>query len=214
MLAGDSLTAGYGSSDGLGYRRRLAERLNAAGVTYVFTALATEHGGTLADRPGKPGLASKLPALQAQEKPDLIVIAIGTNDAAANAMAGFETIYRAMVQGVVDRDPDVRVVVVQVAYSRPAWAVRQVDIAVAVIHTWWWTIRTPVDRVLMADWTPVHGCKLGDDGVHPYDDGYDDMADALYSQIAPAMGWPALTYRWYRPPVRRPGYDRPAAMTC
>lgn len=214
MLAGDSLTLGYGSSDGLGYRRRLSERLNAAGVSHIYTARAA-HGGTLTSIPGKIGLAEALPPTALAEQPDLIVIAIGTNDAAGGApLGGFEQTYRAMVQTLVNQDPDVRVVVVQVGYSNQSWARWQVDpVNSAIIRTWWWTVRSPTDRVIMADWTPVHPCRLYD-GVHPHDDGYDDMADKLYTDIAPTMGWPALTYRWYRPPVRRPYYDRPAAVAC
>lgn len=210
MAAGDSITRGVGSKHGQGWRLRFSERLNATGQAHVWAPTVTDHSGRLGGlpAPAQAGLADKLPAAQAAYRPDLIVINIGTNDAAMPELANWESRYRAMVQGVLDRDPDVVVVVVQPSYSSavgwPRWLVE--PIGVAAIHTAWWT--TPAGRVLLSDWTPISACAFPD-GVHPADDGYDNIADKLYGDVANTFGWAPLDYDWFRRPALRPHWDRP-----
>jgi lysophospholipase L1-like esterase len=213
LFAGDSTTSGYGSTPGTnGYQLRFTERLNAAGVSYTLATPATQHGGTL------EGLAAMLPGRVVAEHPDLVIIMIGLNDAAGGpaGVAGFESQYRALVQQLVDQNPTLRVAVVQAAYPNAAgWGRYMVDpVAVAAIHTWWWTVRTPSDRVVLVDATPLHYCRTFD-GVHYRDDGYADLADLIYSGLAPTYGWPPVpATAYHRPPVRRPFYDRPELVTC
>lgn len=208
MAIGDSLTNGYGSSDGLGYRRELSERLNAAGVSHVWTNGTTGRGGwTVQD------LRAGIDGWMASDTPDLVLLSIGTNNAAGVGvgMAGFEPAYMALVNRILALSPTVKVAVGQAIYSNAPWSPNEVHVNVATIHAAWWA--TPGGRTILADHSVIGPCRLFDN-VHLRDDGYDAMARQWYRALAPAYGWPVLTYLDHLPAQRRPGYERTPTVTC
>lgn len=208
MALGDSLTIGYGSSDGLGYWRGLSERLNAAGVSHVWTGSASGRAGwTVQD------LRAGIDGWMAADTPDLVLLSIGTNNAAGvgAGMAGFEPALIALVNRILALSPTVRVAVAQVLYSNAPWSPNLVWVNVASIHAAWWA--QPTGRTILADFSVIHPCRTWD-GVHLRDDGYDVMARQWYRALAPTYGWPTLTYLDHLPAQRRPGLERTATITC
>lgn len=208
MALGDSLTIGYGSSDGLGYRRELSERLNAAGVSHLWTGSASGRAGwTVQD------LRAGIDGWMAADQPDLVLLSVGTNNAAGvgAGMAGFEPALIALVDRLLALSPTVRVAVAQVLYSNAPWSPNLVWVNVGAIHAAWWA--QPAGRTILADFSVIHPCRTWD-GVHLRDDGYDAMARQWYRALATAYRWPALTYLDHLPAQRRPGYERTPTITC
>lgn len=211
MLAGDSLTQGHGGT--AGPRRELGARLAAAGVDHEFVGSTAVGGWTV------QSLAAAMPGWLATYQPDLVLISIGTNNAAGvpPGMAGFENAYIALVNLVLAWSPTVRVGVAQVLYSNAGWSPNLVYVNVGAIHAAWWDApghsRPAPTRVTLADFSTIHACQTWD-GVHLRDSGYDQMGRQWYRALAGPMGWPALTYSDHLPVQRRPGFERPAAMAC
>lgn len=211
MLAGDSLTLGHGGTAGPG--RELSARLSAAGVAHQLVGDTSVGGWTV------QSLAAAMPGWLATHQPDLVLISIGTNNAAGvpPGMAGFEPAYIALVNSIVAWSPTVHVGVAQVVYSNTPWSPNLVHVNVGTIHAAWWDApghnRPAPSRVTLADFAVIHTCQTWD-GVHLRDSGYDVMGRQWYRALAPAMGWPPLTYTDHLPAQRRPGYERTATITC
>lgn len=208
LTIGDSLTAGYGGADTLGYRRELGARLADAEVEHVFTNGGGSRGGwTVQD------LRTGIDGWLAADQPDLVLIAIGTNNAAGAGpgMNGFEPAYIGLVNRILAWNPTVKVAVTQVTYSNAAWSPNLVAVNVAAIHAAWWA--QPAGRSILADMSTIHPCRTFD-GVHMRDDGYDQMGRQWYRALAAAYGWPALTYLDHLPAQRRPGIERTSTVTC
>lgn len=211
MTIGDSLTSGHGGSGPAGYRRELGARLTAAGIDHVFTAAGAHVGATLQDL--RAGIAGWLAA----DQPDLVLVSIGTNNAAMPLMGGFEPLYIDLVNTILAWSPAVKVGIGQVLYSNAGFSPALVYVNVAAIHAAWWQTPggqpRPGGRVALADLSTIHACQTYD-GVHLRDSGYDVMGRIWYRALALLMGWPALTYSDHLPAQRRPGFERTATITC
>lgn len=196
---GDSLTIGVGSSDGQGYRHRLGQLLDAAGLPYVWTSPDTSaHAGwTVQD------IAAGVDGWLAADRPDLVILAIGTNNAAgvAPGMASYQSTYSALVARILADAPAARVMLVQVSYSNAGWSPAEVLVNQYVIQASWTS-----SRLILASWAGVATCTLAD-GVHPRADGYGVMADQLYRAMAPVYGLPAIPSDAVPANPVRPGYD-------
>jgi lysophospholipase L1-like esterase len=203
---GDSLTLGYGSSTGTGYRGELAELLDAAGMSYTMSSSATSHTGwTVQD------MLAGVDGWIAADRPDLVILAIGTNNAAgvSPGMVGYPTAYQNLVAKIMADAPQAQVLLVEVGYSNASWSANQVTVNQYVIQTSW---KYP-GRAYLVRWDQVHACNLFD-GVHPRDAGYGLMARQVYRGMAAIYGLPAIPPDAVPDNVARPGIERTPKFAC
>lgn len=192
LTLGDSLTSGVLSSDGQGYRRELSARLTAAGVPHTITN-SSANGYTAADLMAH-GAGAQVAAL----RPDLVVLAIGTNDAVQSdaTLAAFESNYAALLTSIFSGYAAARVCAAFIGYSVPAWMKpREKQINDAVFRQAMPGVGPHGTRVVgVADFQLLADYALLADpaGVHPGDAGYDIMGDIVYRVVAKwiAAGYP------------------------
>jgi len=197
LSLGDSLTAGYGSTDGLGYRRELDRLLTAASIPHVITTTATV-GATTAD------LLMHVVADVAAAQPDVVLLSIGTNDAVQSpaSIAAFESNYDQILTAILAAQPGVVVVASWVMYSDgPAWfAVNEKLINDAIYRR---VYGGHVGRVVgIADLQLVN-CRYvcTADHVHPGNVGYDAFAWEWWRALGLWLGqpWGVPTGPWTGP---------------
>lgn len=207
LTLGDSLTAGYGSTDGHGYHTELGRLMEAADRPVEWTSPGTAEVGWTVQN-----LRAGIDYWMATETPDAVLLAIGTNNSAGvpPGMNGFEEAYLDLVNRILELSPSVQIWVAEIGYSAAAWSPNQVIVNTAVIHA---SMRTG-DRTHLADLTLVPPCLLLD-GVHPGDIGYGVMARQWYRAMRTQYELPAILPDPLRVTPRRPGYERAATDgTC
>jgi lysophospholipase L1-like esterase len=184
LAVGDSITVGFGSSDGAGYRSRLTELLAQRGITAQIDVVA--NGGLTLD-----GVTPRAIAALAKGAPDVVLLAVGTNDAAWTPLGGWRTRYMALVDRMLAAGPQVRVACAQVTISdRSSWLVRTRPTTPAnerMINGWVGQMvaaRSGTGRVVVADMSVIPSMMLTDGGVHPGDAGYQRMAEIWLAAIA------------------------------
>jgi lysophospholipase L1-like esterase len=191
---GDSITYGYQSADGDGYRRFLADRLNTRtpnGWLYEGSAESGPrwwshegHGGFRIDQ--LAGLASSwLPlAPNGGQEVNLITLDAGSNDA-GQGLTGAQML--ASMSSLLDviraRDAAARVEVAQITINgqTPAVVQAETDFNAGLPAL----VAAKGAGVTVVDMRGVH---LSPDGVHPDDAGYQDMA-GRWVDAATAVGW-------------------------
>lgn len=181
---GDSITNGYGSSDGLGYRRELSALLNLAGVEHTIHN-ESKNGGTTAD------LLVWARTVTAEHQPDIVVLAIGTNDAvqSAESLRAFEGRYAQLLVEILHGWSPTHIIACFIQPSAVEWFIpRQKAVNDAIfrqatpgVGPHGNRILGPVDFQALASYVLV-------DGVHPGDRGYDIMGFLIYQTIAQHLG--------------------------
>lgn len=189
---GDSITNGYGDSrygtdapiTQVGYRRELGRQLTHAGIPYTM-ANGAQGGGTTAD------LLKWLPAEVATKKPDLVVLAIGTNDAVQSnaSLAAFESNYAALLAAVFNAYPPVKICASLIGYSATDWfRPNEKKVNDAIFRQAWPGVGPHGTRICgVADFQYLHQYGLVD-GVHPNDAGYDIMGGIVFRAISSWLG--------------------------
>lgn len=178
LAVGDSITVGSGSADGTGYRGWLAAALDRRDVA-AHTAMCAQGGGTLRT------VAPLVPAALEAHQPDVVLIHIGTNDAAQPDLTSWQSRHGALLDQILAWSPTVRVACALIQRSYPAWSASQV-----AINGWITSnvaARQATGRVAVADMTSW-GQEHTSDGVHPLEAGYVHMARVWAEAIA---GWVA-----------------------
>jgi len=175
MCVGDSITVGAGSTDSNGYRTWLTDLLAQRNTAPTYTVQAYS-GQTL--RFVAPLAIAALPAAL----PDIVLIDLGTNDAAQNDMSDWQTRYASLVDQILASSPTVRVACARIQLGR--------DTTVASREQ---TINGYIDavvaghqsggRVAAADMTVISQ-RWTEDGIHPMDAGYMRMAQQWTAAIA------------------------------
>src|SRR5262245_3347712 len=114
LRLGDSRTIGYGSSWGDGYAPELSRLLGQAGVAVTYAPVAGSTGYDVRD------LRNLVDAAIAASHPDLIVLAVGTNNAAGacskapcQGMTGIEAAYTDLVRRILVDAPAARLVIAE-----------------------------------------------------------------------------------------------------
>lgn len=188
MLLGDSITFGIGSPDGRGYRAGLWQALADGGYSVDF--VGSLKGGPMPDpdNEGHSGwtigeLDAPLDAFLEVERPDVIVLMAGTNDAIRRFPGGAGRM-QAMLEHISAKAPEARVLVSTLPpLILPDWN--------ALVDTFNNELPGVVEarqaagqKVTLAN---VGGSlTLGDltpDGIHPSQPGYDKMAAAWYEAL-------------------------------
>lgn len=176
VTIGDSITAGVNSSDGLGYRSFLAERLRDLG--YEPTIINASAGGlTLATI--DPYIAAALQA-NAGQPVDFFVWNLGTNDV-WGPLDGWPERYRDKVRKYLDMFPGARALVAQMIWT-PVNAAKIRNVNVWIRDN---TVKPLVPRAKVLDLGFGLPNTFDTDGTHPGDGGYSLMADLTVHALRP-----------------------------
>ncbi len=182
LAVGDSITVGYGSLDGGGYQAWLTDLLARRHITAQITTVA--EGGRTLRQMAPPALAA-LPTA----RPDIVLVALGTNDAGQNDLVDWQTRMGTFVDQILASSPTVRVAVARIALSRPQ-ALAGVE---ATINTYIDAVvaaRRPSGRVTSADMTVIPQRWNDVEGIHPTDPAYLRMAQQWTAAITPWLPTP------------------------
>jgi len=227
LTVGDSITEGatMAGSVSPSYRAELGRLLAEACIPHTFATAAV--GGTTCGY-----WSSRIAGLMTTHRPDIVLIACGTNDRLDNKagaqIAAWEGMYRALFDTVLDMDAGVVAYPAFVQYSAgrpstgcttppgpsPAWLPVSEAVgndarfrAMRVIDEW--GRRVPE----FVDWQPIPEGYLDQCGVHPTQGGYDVMGRLAFNRLAPRLGVSPA-----QPPCaltgRRPGGAVPNWIPC
>lgn len=207
---GDSLMQGVGSTASTGIRPRLDALLGAAGVNYSLTI-----------RPGMTlqKVAERADAWLAADRPDIVFLMIGTNNAAGACdpgetcagMNNYQATYRALVAKILGSNPNLVLVVATVPYANKPWSPQQVFVNQYAITEGAWN-PAGAGRVGIAYINQLHRCG-SPDGIHPADLGWTYMAEKWYEETRKFTGWPNVPFN-HAKSVLRPGFEAPAVIDC
>jgi acyl-CoA thioesterase-1 len=183
LVIGDSLSAGYGLPDGASWPALLAGRLgqHAPDWTLVNAAIS---GDTSA------GGRARLPALLARERPALVLIELGANDALrGQPLAATAENLRAMITVAQAAGARVGLIGMQIPPNFGPVYTRQ-------FHTLFKKVATETGVPLL-DFLlePIahEPALFQDDGIHPTGEAQGPIADHVARWLAAAFGLPALT---------------------
>lgn len=225
LTIGDSITVGampHGTV-GPGFQRELGRLLTEAGQPHriIVQAVSGTTCGYWSD---------KMYDLMINNRPDVVLIACGTNDRmdtrTPSQIETWEGMYRSLFDVVFDTSPT--------ALGYPAWVQYSAGTtnpectdhgplpwlrwAEAVANDAVYRAMRPIDEFgrrmpATIDYQVIPEGWLDECGVHPTQAGYDIMGTLAYNTIAPALGLP-------RAPTpcgmtgRRDGYPVPARKPC
>ncbi|EQB55684.1 GDSL-like Lipase/Acylhydrolase [Colletotrichum gloeosporioides Cg-14] len=193
LPVGDSVTVGYLSTDGNGYRLKLQENLSANDVVFA----GTESSGNMTDPyfaawSGKTiqYIADNVPPSLTQ-RPNVILLHAGTNDmnpnpdistegndpAAAAARLG------ALIDQMLEACPDATVLVAQIINTCVAEQQPQTEVFQGLIPDIVEQRQNASKHVLAVDFAALGDGILRSDCIHPSDEGYRTMGDYWYDFI-------------------------------
>lgn len=177
LCVGDSITYGSGSTDGQGYRRYLTDLLDRRGTAPTYW-LQAYPGQTL--RYVAPRAIAAIPAAH----PDIMLVHLGTNDAAQNDLTDWQTRLGDFLDQALAASTTLRICIAKIQYGRnQTIAAREQQ-----INTWIDTAvntRVGTGRITTADMTPIPA-RWTEDGIHPGNAAYNDMAHRWHAAIE---GW-------------------------
>lgn len=182
LAAGDSITVGGNSLDGLGYRGWLADLLDRRRITATVD-LAGSNGLTLA------ALAPLVTAALAAKAYDIVLLAVGTNDAAFNDST-FNARYATLVDQILASSATVKVACAHIPIAANWSTSVQSDSTLPSKMT---TLNNKITAVIgdrlaggrVTGIDPVPTDWLTDGGWHPGDAGYLRMARNWLAAITP-----------------------------
>ncbi|MBD0734900.1 SGNH/GDSL hydrolase family protein [Streptomyces sp. CBMA29] len=196
MPLGDSITWGYGSSTGNGYRAALYDGLAADGHPLDF--VGSLRGGTMSDpdNEGHSGyridqVAALTDAVLAQYQPNVVTLEIGTNDLNGNYQVATATArLKAMVDQITRDVPSATVLVASLVVSTSSTEEQYRGAYNAAIPGIVQSEQAAGRHVGYVDMSAVTTADLSD-YLHPNDRGYQKMADAFRQGVraADSAGW-------------------------
>ncbi len=186
MPLGASITHGYGSSDGDGYRARLRERLTReAKISIDF--VGSQRSGRLRDddHEGHPGwridqIAARAGGWLETYRPEVVVVHLGTNDMIQNHdVATAPERLAALCDRILAVRPGIRIYVSSlVASSDPV-----VDARIDAFNARLPELLAGRRGVVFVDQHAAMDRRELTDNVHPTDAGYRAIADAWYAAM-------------------------------
>jgi lysophospholipase L1-like esterase len=193
---GDSITYGYQSTTGNGYRGPLWDELSAEGHPLDF--VGSVRGGTMSDpdNEGHSGwridqLAAITDSSLATYKPNVVTLMIGTNDLGQNyQVSTAPDRLSALVDQIVRDDPTATVLVANLIVSTNTVVAAAEPAYNATIPNMVAAKQAAGEHVAYVDMSALSTADLFD-ALHPNDGGYQKMADAWNKgvQAADAAGW-------------------------
>lgn len=194
---GDSITYGYLSSDGDGYRAHLRDMLNVTFPSVTYIGTQTSGNMTNNVHEGHPGymihdIAKKAISSLVQQ-PNLILLMAGTNDIARPFMPD-DAPWRlgALIDFVLLSCPFSVVIVAQLApITQPPEGEFMIKIFNSQVPEIVATRQKSGKKVLSVDMSQRFSVANLQDGVHPSDKGYELIAQTWYDGIQQAVnfGW-------------------------
>ena len=180
LVVGDSLSAEYGLARGRGWVALLQQRLAQQRVAATATN-ASISGDTTA------GARSRLPALLAQQRPDIVILELGANDALRGlALSATRDNLLAMTRSAQSGGARVVIVGMQLPpnYGR-RYAQEFADLYADVAHS---TQAALVPFLLhgVAD-VPQADSLFQADRIHPTEAGHPAMLDNVWAVLAPML---------------------------
>ena len=198
LLLGDSLTEGVNSADGNGFRKYLAGLLDSENYTYNFVGDLAD-GTTDFDRNhrGDRGIAANtvrdnVASYLDQSPAEIVLLHIGTNDlnsaqAPAGVAAEVNTLLTNIYTWAASHNTTVHVVLAKIIPDRDGnLLVPEYNDELQTIYDTRRGNGDPISIVDMehildaGDWEPA-------DNLHPLSSGYEKMAAAWYSVLAPLL---------------------------
>jgi lysophospholipase L1-like esterase len=189
---GDSITLGAQSSDGGGYRSQLFKLIVAANQKVTFTGSLTSGPTQVSGQPfprmheGHSGwtisqLSPLIPSPALDDKPNVVLLHIGTNDIGYRDPALMAMRLEALIEKLVQNAPDALIVVAQITTAHSDNDIR--DAYNAKIPGIVQSHAAKGQHVISVDVNKIPMAGLSADGVHPNDQGYAYMAGVWYAAI-------------------------------
>jgi lysophospholipase L1-like esterase len=189
MPLGDSITWGYESSDGNGYRLGLQELLSENTVQYI----GSQRSGNMTDNynEGHPGALIDQIATYANlslwEMPNIVLVMAGTNDMNTNLnVSTAPERLGSLIDEIVDACPDAAVLVAQLIPSMPATTDARINSFNAALPGIVASRANAGKKVMEVNMDDYFGEKDLQDDLHPSDEGYLRMSVAWYDGIQEA----------------------------
>ncbi|CAD6444587.1 f44d8cf0-313f-4415-b3f5-339262376cd2 [Sclerotinia trifoliorum] len=201
---GNSITFGYLSTDGNGYRLGLLDLLTSAGNTVQY--VGSVRAGNMSDNfnEGHPGAVisqiAEYAKLSISDDPNLVLLMAGTND--MNDLLNVTTApdrLSALIDEITSSVPNVTVIVAQVtpaANTTVENAMVTFNSMIPGIVASKVSAGQKVSTVNMMDYVTVNDLA---DGLHPTDHGYQQMAKAWFAGIQEVQ-----KKGWIDPPISTP----------
>lgn len=196
---GDSITWGYRSSDGNGYRQDLLNMLSGNPVQYV----GSQRSGNMADsfNEGHPGAViseiADYAKLSLPDRPNIILLMAGTNDCnKPEDPAGAPARLASLIDKCIAACPDAVIIVAQLTPIAGAASQANVEKFNAAVPGLVATRASQGAHILTVDMSAFVTVGQLDDGLHPNDAGYANMATAWFGALQKAA-----SNGWISPPV-------------
>jgi lysophospholipase L1-like esterase len=212
MPLGDSITAGYNSTTGAGYRLELLTRLRAAQFDATFVGDNSSGPATLDGQPfpqgnegfsgytidddpdaGRTGIAPLVPAALAKYSPHVVLLMIGTNDVGTdNDLPNLPTRLADLLDVILSEQPAALLIVAQIlplgdpTDTRDNSRAQTYNAAIpALVRTRAVAGKhiTMVDMYSAMTANPSYASQWMN-GLHPNDDGYVVVGDTWYAGLA------------------------------
>ncbi|WP_119323119.1 RICIN domain-containing protein [Capsulimonas corticalis] len=196
MAVGDSITAGYRSSTGNGYRGPLWTELINQGDALDF--VGSQRSGVMFD-PDNEGyfgdridqIAGLINGELALYQPNVVLLHIGTNDLGQNyQVSTAPNRLASLIDQILAADPGVTILVAQLICNSTGWVQTDINNFNSQIPG---IVQARVNAGKHVYTVSMSSLNLGDlnDGLHPNDGGYQKMADNWDAGIRQviANGW-------------------------
>ncbi|KAI0857102.1 carbohydrate esterase family 3 protein [Xylaria cubensis] len=194
MPLGASITYGYLSSDGNGYRQALRDQIVAYGND--VNMVGSRRNGTMEDNDveGWPGdiidqVHTKANAALPKYKPNVVLINVGTNDCSGNVdIPNAGKRMSSMLDDVYKGSTRATVILSTLLVRSDATAQKCVENVNSQFKTVAAAQRAKGRRIVLVDMQPPAGPTTAQlvDGTHPTDAGYDKMATIWFNGIKQA----------------------------
>jgi lysophospholipase L1-like esterase len=204
MPLGDSITAGFKSSTGNGYREPLMKRLTGTEneVDFVGSNMTGNmsdqdnegHNGHLIDQVGDAANTA-VP----QQRPNVVLLHAGTNDMEKSVdPGGAPARLGRVIDDVLEDAPDATVIVATIVPASNSGTQGRIDTFNDEVVNLAQKRANAGKHVLAVSMNEVSTGDLSD-GLHPNDNGYAKMAEAWYDGIAQADD-----AGWIKAPINKP----------
>ncbi len=198
MPIGDSITAGYRSSTGNGYRGPLWPQLINDGDALDF--VGSQRSGVMFDPDNEGYFGNRIDQIAglingelALYQPNVVLLHIGTNDLGQNYQVSTAPARLAsLIDQILAADPGVTILVAQLIPNSTASVQASINTYNSQIPG---IVQARVNAGKHVYTVSMSSLNLGDlnDGLHPNDGGYQKMADNWHTGIKQviSMGWVA-----------------------
>ncbi|KAL2074178.1 hypothetical protein VTL71DRAFT_7956 [Oculimacula yallundae] len=197
---GNSITFGFLSTDGNGFRKRLLDKITTTGTNAQY--IGSVRAGNMTDNrnEGHPGAIiteiANFSRVSLVLRPNLILLMAGTNDMNNNLLAGATDRLGALIDMLTTACPDAVILVAQLTPATNAAVEARVEQFNPSIPGLVAARERSGRKIAVVNMTRfVTTADLKDD-IHPNDAGYSKMSDAWFEGVQQAS-----LKGWFTPPV-------------